>query len=302
MTTNRDSINLGRVITAMVTPFTDNLEMDYKAAADLAKYLVDLGTDGIVVSGTTGEAPVTHREEKMELISVVKQVVDVPVIAGVGSNDTEHTISNAINAAEAGADAVLVVTPYYSRPTQAGLIAHFSAVAQSSKVPVILYDVPSRSGVKIAPETYVELAKNENIVAVKDATGNVYQATKNLRDMNLARSQEGIQNKIQLFSGDDGLLLPFLSVGATGVISVASHLCADKFQKVIEHFDKAEIQEALDVYYQCTDIVDALNGRGAQAVDTKGALKLKGILSNDLLRLPNVGIDKEGIERLQKLI
>jgi 4-hydroxy-tetrahydrodipicolinate synthase len=283
----------GSVITAMVTPFdSKSFEVDYGEAQKLAVYLVENGSDALVLSGTTGEAPATHVEEKAQLIKAVRSVLiekfpqkHIPIIAGTGSNDTAHAIRNGEIALESGADAQLVVTPYYSRPTQQGLLKHFEMIIKNVDLPIILYDVPSRSGVKIAYETYQELAKYEQIVAVKDATAQVYQALKNLRAMNELRSSE---HRITLYSGDDSLLLPFLSVGADGIISVASHLVGKEFSEAIKLFKAAQFDEALAVFEKTISAIEALNGRGAQAVDTKAALQMLGVIKSRQTRLPNV--------------
>ena len=199
----------GRILPAMVTPMKSDGSVDFAAAQKLAKYLVADGADGLVVNGTTGESPVTHMDEKVELVRAVKEVVDVPVISGAGSNDTAHTVRMVEQTQEAGADAVLVVMPYYSRPSQDGIVGHYKAVDESAEKPIIVYDVPGRTGLKVKVGTYDRLAELEHVKAVKDATGDLAAAVEKQQRTGLA-----------WYSGDDGLFLPFLSIGAVGIISV----------------------------------------------------------------------------------
>ncbi len=203
----------GRILPAMITPMKPNGDVDFEAAQKLAKQLVADGADGLVVNGTTGESPVTHMDEKVDLVRVVKEVVDVPVISGAGSNDTAHTVRMVEQTQEAGADAVLVVMPYYSRPSQAGVVGHYKAVDENTDKPIIVYDVPSRTGLKVKVETYDRLAELDHVVAVKDATGDLAAAVEKQQRTGLA-----------WYSGDDGLFLPFLSIGAVGIISVIAHV------------------------------------------------------------------------------
>lgn len=183
----------GRILPAMVTPMKSDGSVDFAAAQKLAKYLVADGADGLVVNGTTGESPVTHMDEKVELVRAVKEVVDVPVISGAGSNDTAHTVRMVEQTQEAGADAVLVVMPYYSRPSQDGIVGHYKAVDESAEKPIIVYDVPGRTGLKVKVETYDRLAGLEHVKAVKDATGDLAAAVEKQQRTGLA-----------WYSGDDG--------------------------------------------------------------------------------------------------
>src|SRR5690606_21759921 len=202
-------------LTAMVTPMTSTGEIDLKAAASLARRLVDEGNDGLVLSGTTGEAPATHTPEKAALVRAVVDAVGdrAAVLSGVGSNDTAHAVRMAQQAAEAGADGVLVVSPYYSRPSQEGLYQHFCTVADAAGLPAMLYDVPGRTGVRIAFETWLRVAQHPLIVANKDATGDAYGAAKVHAATGLA-----------WYAGDDGMLLPLLAIGGAGIVAVATHV------------------------------------------------------------------------------
>ncbi|UTT60708.1 4-hydroxy-tetrahydrodipicolinate synthase [Cellulosimicrobium cellulans] len=276
----------GAVLTAMVTPMTPDGAVDLEAAARLAKRLVDDGNDGLVLSGTTGESPTTHAPEKQDLVRAVVEAVGdrAAVLAGAGSNDTDHALRMAEQAAGAGADGLLVVTPYYSRPGQEGVYRHVVAIAEAADLPVMLYDVPGRTGVRIAPDTYARLAAHERVVATKDATGDVYAAAKLAASTGLA-----------FYSGDDGLLLPFLAHGAAGIVSVSAHAVAPQFAEVVRRFDAGDPAGALEVFLTTTPVVDALNGAGFQAVMAKAAVELLGVTDNRFLRLPNVAATEDDV-------
>ncbi|MDQ8040350.1 4-hydroxy-tetrahydrodipicolinate synthase [Cellulosimicrobium sp. XJ-DQ-B-000] len=276
----------GAVLTAMVTPMTPDGAVDLEAAARLAKRLVDDGNDGLVLSGTTGESPTTHAPEKQDLVRAVVEAVGdrAAVLAGAGSNDTDHALRMAEQASEAGADGLLVVTPYYSRPGQEGVYRHVVAIAEAADLPVMLYDVPGRTGVRIAPDTYARLAAHERVVATKDATGDVYAAAKLAASTGLA-----------FYSGDDGLLLPFLAHGAAGIVSVSAHAVAPQFAEVVRRFDAGDPAGALEVFLTTTPVIDALNGAGFQAVMAKAAVELLGVTDNRFLRLPNVAATEDDV-------
>lgn len=226
----------GAVVTAMVTPFDEGGRLDVDGAVALARWLGDHGSDGLVLSGTTGEAPVLGDEEKRELWRAVSEAVTIPVIAGTGTNDTRHSIELTKAATEAGVDAVLVVTPYYSRPSQAGLRSHFTAVASATDLPVMLYDIPARTGRRIAPATVLGVVSEAaNVVAVKDATGD---------PPNAARLVAEAGDGFELYSGDDSYTLPLLSVGGVGLVSVASHWAGGKLGEMIARFFKGDLDAA----------------------------------------------------------
>jgi 4-hydroxy-tetrahydrodipicolinate synthase len=226
----------GAVIPAMITPFDDDGGLDQEGAAELARWLTSHGCDGLVVAGTTGESPVLSDSEMVDLIVAVREAVTVPVIAGAGTNDTAHSIERSKMAAAAGADAILVVTPYYSRPSQAGLAAHFTAVASSIDLPVVLYDIPVRTGRKIAHETILHLAREvPNIVGVKDAAGNLAAS---------ARLVSEAPSGFELYSGDDALTLPLLAIGAVGVVSVAGNWAPAEIGEMIAAFAKSDLEGA----------------------------------------------------------
>ncbi len=229
----------GSVVTAMVTPFGADGALDLDAAAALARYLAEHGSDGIVVAGTTGEGPVLTDSERISLFRAVVESVTVPVIATSGTNDTAHSILMTREAEAAGAAGVLVVTPYYNRPSPAGLSAHFRAVAEASDLPVVLYDIPVRSGRRIGPDLTVQLATEViNIVAVKDATGDVASAARVV-----AEAPAGFE----VYSGDDSLTLPFASVGGVGVISVASHWAGPVFGQMLAAHSEGDVTLAAEL-------------------------------------------------------
>lgn len=278
----------GRILPAMVTPMTADGKVDYDAAQALAQQLVADGADGLVVNGTTGESPVTHMDEKVALVKAVKEAVDVPVISGAGSNDTAHTVRMVEQTQEAGADAVLVVMPYYSRPSQEGVIGHYKAVDEVAEKPIIVYDVPGRTGLKVKPETYLRLAELEHVKAVKDATGDIAGAVR-----------KQLQTGLAWYSGDDGLFLPFLSVGAVGIISVIAHVAANPMSQLVEAFDRGDIHTAQKLAVQLAPLVDALNGDGYQAVMAKAACRVKGYISSTTMRLPNIGATAEQLAKAE---
>jgi 4-hydroxy-tetrahydrodipicolinate synthase len=223
----------------MVTPFTADGDLDLDASAVLARHLADNGSDGLVVAGTTGEGPVLTDAERISLFRAVVEAVTIPVIATSGTNDTAHSVLMTKEAKAAGAAGVLVVTPYYNRPSAAGLSAHFRTVAGASDLPVILYDIPVRSGRRIGPDLTVQLAREvPNIVAVKDATGDVASA---------ARVVAEAPTGFEIYSGDDSLTLPFASVGGVGVISVAAHWAATVFGQMLAAFREGDVARAAEL-------------------------------------------------------
>ena len=276
----------GRVIPAMVTPMKADGSMDFQAAADLARRLVADGADGILVNGTTGESPVTHMDEKVNLVRVVREAVDVPVISGAGSNDTAHTVRMVEMIQEAGADALLVVMPYYSRPSQDGVVAHYRSVCESADRPVILYDVPGRTGLHVELDTYRRLSELKHVEAVKDATGDLAAVPQKRQETGLA-----------WYSGDDGLYLPFLALGAVGIISVMAHVASGPMQDLAARFDTGDLTGAQRLAATLAPLVQALNGDGQQAVMAKAALKVAGSLDETTLRLPNLGPGKEQLSK-----
>ena len=259
----------GAVLTAMVTPFDENGAVDYDEAAALAAWLVENGNQGLVIAGTTGESPTLSHEEQGRLFEVVRSAVSVPVIAGVGSNNTAESLDLLERAERAGADGVLLVTPYYNRPSQAGLLNQFRIVARATSLPVMLYDIPVRTGRKIDTATLLELAHGEaNIVALKDAAGDPAET---------ARFIAQAPADFEVYSGDDALTLPFLSVGAVGVVGVATHWCAADMVDMIESFTKGDVERARQLNARMIPSFDYETGLVApNPVPTKALLRAIG--------------------------
>jgi 4-hydroxy-tetrahydrodipicolinate synthase len=274
----------GRVLTAMVTPFTDDGSVDLDGVARVAEHLVNNGNDGIVVSGTTGEAPTTSVAEDGEILRAVIDAVGerATVIAGVGTNHTEHSIELNEQAEKAGADGVLLVSPYYNKPTQAGIAAHFEAVAAASDLPIMLYDIPSRTGVTIAPETFARVASNEKFVAVKDAVGDLFRGARIMADTGLS-----------FYSGDDVLNLGWLTHGGAGVVSVVSHVAGNQYAEMVAAVDRGDLPAALAIYIDLLPLVDALMNHAPGVMTAKAALQLMGVLPNRTVRLPLVEADND---------
>ncbi|MBO3084384.1 4-hydroxy-tetrahydrodipicolinate synthase [Cellulomonas fengjieae] len=269
----------GSVLTAMVTPMTVDGAVDLAQAVRLATNLVDNGHDGLVLNGTTGEAPTTHAPEKAELVRAVAEAVGdrAWVLAGAGSNDTAHAVRMAEQAAEAGAHGLLVVSPYYSRPSQEGVRRHIESIADATPLPVMLYDVPGRTGVRFAPETVAALAENDRVVAMKDAGGDFYAAAKTIAATGLG-----------WYSGDDTALLALLAHGGAGIVSVVGHVAGPQLAQVVAAFDAGDHDEALRIFRSIIPAIDALNGAGFQTVAAKAALQVLGVLPERSVRLPLV--------------
>lgn len=278
---------LGTVLTAMVTPFDADGALDLPAAARLATHLIDSGCDGLVVSGTTGESPTTTDDEKIALLRTVLDAAGdrARVIAGAGTYDTAHSVKLARTCEAEGAHGLLVVTPYYSRPPQAGLLAHFSAVADAVAVPVVLYDIPPRSVVPIEFDTIRRLSYHPNIVGVKDAKGDLHGGAEIIASTGLA-----------YYSGDDPLNLPWLAVGATGFISVISHLAAGQLRDMLSAFESGDIATARKISVSLSPLCDAMKRLGGVTM-SKAGLRLQGIEVGDP-RLPQVPATAEQIEAL----
>ena len=260
----------GRVITAMVTPFDERGELDLDAAIELASWLVENGSDGLVLCGTTGESPTLTESEELVLFRTVRSAVSVPVIAGAGSNSTASAVEQTKRASELGVDAILSVTPYYNRPSQAGLEAHFRAVAAATDLPVLLYDIPIRTGRKIETDTLLTLAHDvPNIVGVKDATGDPPETARLI-----AQAPSGFE----VYSGDDAFTLPLLAVGAVGVISVASHWVGRQMGEMIDAFEKGDVTAARRINAGLLDSYDFESSPEAvNPVPTKTMLKVLGL-------------------------
>ncbi|MBO3746549.1 4-hydroxy-tetrahydrodipicolinate synthase [Streptosporangiaceae bacterium NEAU-GS5] len=280
----------GRMLTAMVTPFSADGTVDYAAVQRLAAYLVDeQRNDGLIVSGTTGESPTTTDEEKTRILRAVLDAVGdrATVVAGVGTNDTRHSIELARAAERAGAHAVLLVTPYYNKPPQEGLYQHFWAVAEATGLPAMLYDIPGRSGVPIQPETLIRLSQHARIVAVKDAKADLFTS-----------SQVMISTDLVFYSGDDTLNLPWLSVGAAGFVSVIGHVAGADLATMIALYRSGEVGRALEIHQRLLPVVSGIMTRAGGAIMAKAALRLVGQDAGSV-RLPLVGATPDQIALLR---
>jgi len=277
-------VYFGRVSTAMVTPFDNKGHIDFAKTTKLVNYLIANGTDSLVVAGTTGESPTLSKEEKLALFEHVIKVVNkrVPVIAGTGSNNTYASIELTKRAEMLGADGIMVVAPYYNKPSQEGLYQHFKAVAEATSLPVMVYNIPGRTAVTILPETIIRLSKVENIVAVKEASGDLTAIT-----TIIANTDENFV----VYSGDDGIALPVLSIGGVGVVSVASHVIGNELQEMIKAFLDGENSKAAKLHQQLLPIMQGLFSAPSPA-PVKTALQING-LDVGSVRLPLVGLTGE---------
>jgi len=272
----------GRLLTAMATPFAEDGSVDYARARQLAEALVASGTEDLVVAGTTGESPTLTHEEKLRLFSEVKEAVgpNVGVIAGTGTNNTAESVSFSREAAELGVDAVLATVPWYNKPPQEGLEAHFRAIADAVDVGVLLYNIPSRTSANLAPETTLRLSEVENIIGVKEASGSLDA---------IARIAHGARPGFQVWSGDDAITLPVLAVGGYGVVSVASHLVGRQIARMIDAAIEGPLEEATRIHQELSPLVAALFAT-TSPIPLKYALGAMGFPCGGL-RLPLVDID-----------
>ena len=281
----------GRLLTAMVTPFGRDGRVDLGAAGRVARHLADSGSDGIVVSGTTGESPTTSSGECGELLSAVKDAVGdtVAVVAGVGTASTSHSVALAEQAARIGADGLLLVTPYYSKPSAAGVLAHFRAVATATDVPVMLYDVTGRTGIPISMETYRAAGDVDTIVAVKHSVGDAPSAAV-LTDLGYA-----------VYTGDESHALGYLAYGAVGLVSVVSHVAGRDLHDMLDAFIAGEHAEALRLHLKLKPACDAIMGAPSYGATTaKAALQLVGVLDNRRVRGPLVELDQGEVDAVRR--
>jgi 4-hydroxy-tetrahydrodipicolinate synthase len=286
-------IKFGKVLTAMVTPFNQNLQVNYQAAQELAVKLVDSGSDGVVVSGTTGESPTLTKQEKLGLFKAVVEAIGGKgtVIAGTGSYDTAESIELTKEAERTGVDGVLLVAPYYNKPPQEGLYQHFKAIAKETSLPVILYNIPGRTGVNITATTIARLAEIENIVAVKEASGNLNQ---------VSEIYEKAPKEFMIYSGDDALTLPVMSLGGVGVISVASHIVGRKLQEMISAFCRGDLITANRINSDIAPLIRSLFIT-TNPIMVKTACNLLGFKVGGL-RLPLVEAAADEQKALQEVL
>lgn len=286
--------SFGRVLSAMVTPFTADGDLDLDGAQRLATHLVDHGLDGLVVSGTTGESPTTSDSEKERLVRAVVEAVGdrARVVAGAGSNDTHHTIELCRSAEKAGAHALLLVTPYYNKPPQKALVRHFQMAADATELPVMLYDIPGRTGTPIEFASFAALAGHERVIAVKDAKGDLFEGSRVMTETGLA-----------YYSGDDALNLAWLTHGAVGVVSVVAHVAAAQYAEMVAAIERNDFSSALDVHRRLLPVVSAVMSRSSQgAITAKATVHAAGIIGSRAMRPPLVEATDDEVAALQKVL
>lgn len=286
-------IDMGEVITAVVTPFDRNYNIDFESFSRLIEYLINEGTDGIVIAGSTGECSTLSDEEKLELFRFAKKNFGdrIKIIAGTGSNDTKHSIELSKEAEKIGVDCLLLVTPYYNKPSQRGIYRHFESIANEVNIPVILYNVPSRTVSNISSKTCVELSKIDNICGIKEASGDMRQISEIIRDS---------ENDFVVYSGNDGDTLPVLSLGGYGVISVASHIICREIKQMLSSFKKGDYTRAAKIHLEMLDIFHGIF-IAPNPVPIKEALNLKGIDVGPC-RLPLCGMEEKELETFREIL
>ena len=280
----------GRLLTAMVSPMRPDGSLDLEGARRLVAHLLDTGHDGIVVNGTTGESATLSDDESIQLVALVAEEVGgrAAVVAGVGSNATAHSVDMAHRALDAGATGLLLVSPYYTKPTQPGLVAHCRAVADATDLPVMLYDIPGRTAVPFDTATLIELAAHDRIVAVKDAKGLPWETTKVLAATDLL-----------YFSGDDATNLPWLALGATGLVSVVGHVAGREYAAMLAAVDRGDLAQARAIHQRLIPAVDALMTTSQGAIMAKAAMVELGIIEHPTVRLPLVESPPEHLDLLR---
>lgn len=286
-------VNFGRVLTAMVTPFNERGEVDYQAAGKLALRLVESGSDGLVIAGTTGESPTLSSTEKLRLFSTVVEAVGgkATVFAGTGSNSTQQSIEMTKEAEKTGVDAIMAVAPYYNKPPQEGVYQHFKAIAEATSLPVMVYNIPSRTGINILPSTMARLAEIRNIVALKESAGDLNQAAEMVRVL---------PKEFAVYSGDDSLALPIMAVGGVGVVSVASHLVGRRIKNMVEAYSQGKTEEAVAIHKELLPLFKVLFIT-SNPIMIKSALNLMGINVGSI-RLPLVEATEDEMGRLKSVL
>ncbi|MBN6753814.1 4-hydroxy-tetrahydrodipicolinate synthase [Kocuria palustris] len=279
MTAHHDKPLFGTLLTAMVTPFRADGSVDLDSTAALAQRLVDQGCDGLVVGGTTGEYSTMTDDEHEAVFRAVREAVGdrAALVAGAGSNDTAHTMHLSEQAQKAGMDGLLIVTPYYNKPTQAGVVAHFEKVADSVELPIMLYDIPGRTGIPLSADTLIRLGEHPRIVAVKDAKADLTEATRVMAESDLL-----------FYSGDDGLTVPWMAIGAVGLVGVTSHVDTPRFRRMIDAMRSDDLATARGLAYELEPVVRATMTHVPGAVAAKQILHWQGVLPGHTVRLPYV--------------
>jgi 4-hydroxy-tetrahydrodipicolinate synthase len=287
-------MNLGSIVTAMITPFSRDGELDTREAARLAKWLTDRGNDGLVIAGSTGEGQTLSRDERSALVGSVKEAVAgrAAVIANAGTNDTRESVAAVQEMQWAGADAILAVVPYYNKPTQRGMIAHFGAIAQATPLPIIVYNIPGRTGANMLPETLLELARtHKNIAGVKESSGDLMQIGTIIAD----RSPD-----FTFYCGDDHLFLPCLAMGADGVVGVASHLCSLQYRQMLDAYRSGDVAQAARIHLSLLPLIRALFAT-TNPIPVKWAINQIGFSAGEC-RLPLDTIPEGAAKQLRPLL
>ncbi|PIC70852.1 4-hydroxy-tetrahydrodipicolinate synthase [Sporosarcina sp. P16b] len=287
-------MNFGSIMTAMVTPFDERGDIDYPATKTLINHLLANGTDALVVAGTTGESPTLTAQEKVDLFKFTVQTVAgrAPVIAGTGTNSTRESIDLTIQAEEAGVDGIMLVVPYYNKPCQEGLYQHFKTVAQTTTLPIMLYNIPGRSAVNMLPETIIRLANNvSNITSVKEASGDLEA---------VAAIIEHTGDDFFVYTGDDASTLPVLAIGGTGIVSVSAHIIGNEMAEMVRHFKTGNTKQAATIYRGLLPIMQAMFA-APNPSPTKAALNLMGVPVGGV-RLPMMALPNEQVESLKDLL
>ncbi|PIC79988.1 4-hydroxy-tetrahydrodipicolinate synthase [Sporosarcina sp. P18a] len=287
-------MNFGSIMTAMVTPFDERGDIDYPATKTLINHLLANGTDALVVAGTTGESPTLTAQEKVDLFKFTVQTVAgrAPVIAGTGTNSTRESIDLTIQAEEAGVDGIMLVVPYYNKPCQEGLYQHFKTVAQTTTLPIMLYNIPGRSAVNMLPETIIRLANNvSNITSVKEASGDLEA---------VAAIIEHTGDDFFVYTGDDASTLPVLAIGGTGIVSVSAHIIGNEMAEMVRHFKTGNTKQAATIYRGLLPIMQAMFA-APNPSPTKAALNLMGVPVGGV-RLPMMALPDEQVESLKDLL
>lgn len=288
-----DMMQMARLLTAMVTPYYENLEVNYDKAGEIARHLADNGSDGIIVAGTTGESPVLTKEEKLKLLETVKKAVGdrVQVWAGTGSYNTKESVELSMEAEKLGADGVMLVTPYYNKPTQEGLYLHYKSIAEKVSIPVMLYNVPGRTSCNLLPETIQRLVEIDNIVAVKEASGNMDQ---------VSLLSTLIEDKAIIYSGDDSLTLPIMSLGGVGVVSIASHIIGNDIKEMIDSFVAGNIKRATEIHLKLFPVFKGLFIT-TNPIPVKEALNMLGMNVGGF-RLPLTNASPQEKQKIKELL
>jgi 4-hydroxy-tetrahydrodipicolinate synthase len=274
----------------MVSPMHPDGSIDLEGAQELAAHLVDIGHDGLVVNGTTGESPTTTDGEKVDLVRVVVEAVGhrAHILAGAGSNNTAHSVESARAAAKAGARGLLIVTPYYNKPPQEGVLAHFTTVADATDLPVMVYDIPGRTGIPIHTQTLLRMADHPRIVAVKDAKGDLFAASEVMSATDL-----------QWYSGDDALNLAHLTQGAVGIVSVVGHLAGRQYAEMVAAVGRGDLARAIEIHRRLIPAVNAIMHITQGAITVKAVLHDRGLIASDAVRLPLITVTKDRLVQVR---